>query len=40
LVEELGHEGRPPGLVAGTEPAAGVAIEVFVEEDQIIGAPE
>jgi len=33
------REGRPPGLVRGTEAASGVAVEVFVEEDEVLPGP-
>src|SRR5581483_3873536 len=33
LVEQLGHQRGPAGLVAGAQPGAGVAVEVLVEED-------
>ena len=34
-VEEFGYESCPAGLVAGAEAAAGVAVEVFVEEEEV-----
>src|SRR5574341_87759 len=36
LLEELGHETRPAGLVAGADPGPVVAVEVLVEEDQVL----
>ena len=33
LLDQLGDEGRPAGLVAGADAGAGVAVEEFVEED-------
>ena len=35
LLDELGHERRPAGLVAGAQPGAGVAVEVLVEQDAV-----
>src|SRR5438309_1850972 len=33
--DQVGHEGRPAGLVAGAEASTVVAVEVFVEEEVI-----
>jgi hypothetical protein len=30
-----GYQGGPAGLVAGAETAAGIAVKIFVEEDQL-----
>src|SRR5207249_1311238 len=35
IAQEPGHECRPTSLVAGTNAAAGVAVEIFVEENQV-----
>jgi len=35
LLDEFGDHSRPTGLVACTDPGAVVAVEVFVEWDQI-----
>ena len=35
LLQQLGHEAGPAGLVAGAEAAAVVAVEVLVEEHQV-----
>src|SRR5687768_15950899 len=35
LLDELGHEAGPPGLVAGAEAGAVVAVEVLVEQDEV-----
>jgi hypothetical protein len=34
-LEEVGDAGGPAGLVGGTEAAAGVGVEVFVEEERV-----
>src|SRR5829696_3759658 len=35
LVNQRGDEPRPAGLVRGAEPHAGVAVKVFVEQDEV-----
>ena len=35
LLQKLGDETGPAGLVLGSEPGAGVAVEVFMEQDEI-----
>ncbi len=35
LLQQLGHQAGPAGLVAGAEAAAGVAVEVLVEQEVI-----
>src|SRR5205823_2498588 len=35
LLQQLGDDGGPAGLVRGAEALAGVAVEVLVEEDQV-----
>ena len=35
LLDQLGDQAGPPGLVAGAEAGAGVAIEIFVEQDEV-----
>ena len=35
LLQQLGHQGRPAGLMAGAEALAGVAVEIFVEKNEI-----
>ena len=35
-IEKLGHQSRPAGLMAGTEPGAMVSMKVFVKEDEIV----
>ena len=35
LVDEVGHERRPAGLVARPQAGPGVAVEVFVEEQLV-----
>ena len=35
LLQELRHKRRPAGLVACAQPRARVAVEVFVEENQV-----
>ena len=35
LMDEFRDHARPAGLVAGTQPCAGVAVEIFVEQDEI-----
>ena len=35
LLEELGYQAGPAGLVVGAQAGAGVAVEVFVEQNRI-----
>ncbi len=35
LLQQLGHEAGPAGLMLSAEPGAGLAVEVLVEQDQI-----
>ena len=35
LLQQLGDQAGPAGLMAGAEPGAVVAVEVFVEQDQV-----
>src|SRR5262249_8274882 len=35
LADQRGHQARPAGLVGGAQALAGVAVEVFVEQDQV-----
>src|SRR5260370_29890444 len=35
FINQLGYQGSPAGLMAGTEPAAGISVEIFVEQDEI-----
>jgi len=34
--DQVGDQARPPGLVRGAEPGAGVAVEVLVERDEVV----
>src|SRR5438128_1023948 len=36
LDDEVGDEPRPAGLVGGAQPGTAVAVEVLVEEDQVV----
>src|SRR5262245_4255905 len=36
LLKELGHKPGPAGLVAGAEAGASLAVEVLVEEDEVL----
>src|SRR5580698_9595704 len=35
LLDQLRHEGRPAGLMARTEPLAGIAVKILVERNHI-----
>jgi hypothetical protein len=34
-LDQFGDERRPPGLVAGPEPGAIIAVEILIEQDMI-----
>jgi hypothetical protein len=36
LLKHFCYQACPPGLVAGTETGAGIAVEIFVEQDEVL----